>query len=160
MNLRLRAILNCNTSHSWLYLQARSTGAPIFFRQVWPVSACPHSRADLIEQLLQAGCIARHAAEASLRVEVREFPDRKRENWRIHGSREFERCLRHFSHKPPASEDTKQFRIEPRRKLRIAPRNFGSAQLKKQPEAADQFGKQIETHGHQKKYQRNRRQIP
>src|SRR6267142_4207826 len=131
MNLHVCAILNCN-------MAGRST-------REWGNLARAQSGANLIEQLAQAGGVAGCAAEAGVGVNLRKFADRRSQIRRIHRSRKFERCLRFHSLEAAPRQDSQQFAVEPRSKLRITLRRSRSAQLQKQTDPANQLREQVES---------------
>src|SRR6266436_5986043 len=122
MNLRLAQFSIVTCPFQQVFVGA-STAAP-YLGRVRRVLSRPQSRANLVEQLLQARGIARPTAEAGMRIELREFPDSGRKVRSIHGHGELEWRLRHLSNHSAPRQQTQKFRVQSRRKLWIRARGL------------------------------------
>src|SRR6267143_3850345 len=144
MNLHVCATFNCNTA-------GRSA-------REWGNLARAQSGTNLVEQLPEASRVAGRAAEAGVGVNLRELADGGSEIRRIHCGGEFERRLGFHSQEAAPRQDSEQFAVKPRRKLRIALRRSRAPQLKEQTDPADQFRDQIESQRNKKRHKKNRQQ--
>ena len=124
----------------------------------WGNLARAQSGADLVEQLAQAGGVAGRAAEAGVGVNLRELPDRGSEIRQIHCGGEFEWRLGCNSQEAAPRQDSEQFAVKARRKLRIALRRSRAPQLQEQTDPANQFRDQIESQRKKKRHKKNRQQ--
>src|SRR6267378_4976667 len=98
MNLHVCTILNYNT--------AGKSAAK------WPNLARAQSGTNLVEQLPEAGGLARRAAEAGVGVNLRELPDRGSEIGQIHCGGEFEWRLGCHSQEAAPRQDSEQFAVK------------------------------------------------
>ena len=75
--------------------------------------------ANLVKQLPKACCVAGCSAKTRIYVELSELLHRRSKLRKIHGSGKFKRRLRLAAFESPPRENSQQFRIQARGKLRI-----------------------------------------